>query len=100
LQASGVLVGEDNKINLYYLNELYGNIAKHVSGEISRYLKTEIPITAGVWGGTYLIADPTGKCRRRVWRLYSIVNLPQNSPLDKQENLERLIEFSSLMRWI
>jgi len=93
LQASGVLVGEDNKINLYYLNELYGNIAEHVSGEISRYLGTAIPITAGVWGGTYLIADPTGKCRRRVWRLYSIVNLPQNSPLDKQENLERLIEF-------
>ena len=93
LKADGVLVGDDDRINLYYLNGLYAKIAEHVSEKISRFLQTDIPITAGVWGGTYLIAEPNGKCRRRVWRLYSIVNLPQNSPLDRQENLERLIEF-------
>lgn len=92
-KPSGPLLGDDNLVNLYYLNELYGKIADHVSREISDYLRVEIPLTSGVWGGTYLIADDFGKCLRRVWRLYSIVNLPQNTPLDQQSNLEKLIEF-------
>ena len=50
-----------------------------------------MPITSGIWGGTYLIADPFGKSLRRIWRFYCIVNLPQNSPLDKHENLEKLV---------
>ncbi len=51
----------------------------------------DVPITSGIWGGTYLIADPFGKSLRRIWRFYCIVNLPQNSPLDKHENLEKLV---------
>jgi hypothetical protein len=93
LKSSGPLLGDDNFVNLYYLNEVYAKIANYVSREISDYLQTEIPITSGVWGGTYLLADERGKCLRRVWRLYCIVNLPQNTPLDKQENLEKLIEY-------
>jgi len=93
LTPSGQLIGEDNRVNLYYLNELYGRIAAHVSRQIGNYLGMGIPITSGIWGGTYLIADDMGKCKRRVWRLYSIVNLPQNTPLDRHENLEKLIEF-------
>ncbi|MBI4388620.1 MAG: hypothetical protein HY580_00440 [Nitrospinae bacterium] len=92
-KPSGPLLGGDHLINLYYLNELYGKIAGHVSGRIGDYLKTEIPITSGIWGGTYLIADDRGKCMRRVWRLYSIVNLPQNTPLDEHANMEKLIGF-------
>ncbi|MBI4384102.1 MAG: hypothetical protein HY579_08735 [Nitrospinae bacterium] len=92
-KSSGPLLGGDNLINLYYLNELYGKIAGHVSRQVGDYLKAEIPITSGVWGGTYLIADDRGKCLRRVWRLYCIVNLPQNTPLDEHVNLEKLIEF-------
>lgn len=92
-KPSGLLLGDDNFVNLYYLNELYARIADYVSREISEYLQVEIPITSGVWGGTYLLADDYGKCLRRVWRLYCIVNLPQNTPLDKQENLEKLIEY-------
>ena len=53
--------------------------------------KIEVPITSGIWGGTYLIADPTGKSLRRIWRLYCIINLPQNSPLDNHENMEKLV---------
>ena len=92
-KPSGLLLGDDNLINLYYLNELYGKIADHVSLKISKRLHVEIPITSGIWGGTYLIADTCGKCLRRVWRLYCIVNLPQNTPLDQHENLEKLIEY-------
>ena len=94
-QASVSVFSEDHLINLYYLNELYGNIAAHVSREMLEDFQLDIPISSGIWGGTYLIADKTGKSRRRIWRLYSIVNLPQNSPLDKKENLERLIALYS-----
>ena len=94
-QASVPVFSEDHLINLYYLNELYGNIAAYVSREMLEDFQLDIPISSGVWGGTYLIADKTGKSRRRIWRLYSIVNLPQNSPLDKKENLERLIALYS-----
>ena len=94
-QASVSVFSEDHLINLYYLNELYGNIAAYVSREMLEDFQLDIPISSGIWGGTYLIADKTGKSRRRIWRLYSIVNLPQNSPLDKKENLERLIALYS-----
>jgi hypothetical protein len=83
----------DGFINLYHLNELYGAVARTVSGKIGSALATPIPITSGIWGGTYLIAHPDGKAKRKIWRLYCIVNLPQNTPLDQRDNLERLIEF-------
>ena len=40
---------------------------------------------------SYLIADDCGKSRRRIWRFYSIFNLPQNTPLDNHKNLEKLV---------
>ena len=51
----------------------------------------DIPITSGIWGGTYLIARPNGLARRRIWRLYCIINLPQNTLLDKHQNMERFV---------
>ena len=81
----------DHTINLYYLNELYQKIGRYISDLVSERFQTEIPITSGVWGGTYLIADAEGKSKRRLWRLYSIVNLPQDSPLDRQVNLEHFM---------
>jgi hypothetical protein len=51
----------------------------------------DIPITSGIWGGTYLIAHPNGLAKRRIWRFYCIVNLPQNTLLDKHANMERLV---------
>ena len=89
--ASGPAFTEDDRINLYYLNELYGNLAEKVSQNMQNTFGLDIPITSGVWGGTYLIADKYGKSQRRIWRLYCLVNLPQNSPLDQHENLEKLI---------
>ncbi len=90
-KASGPVFSDDNLINLYYINELYRNIGTEVSVRLKEIYGIDIALTAGVWGGTYLIAKPNGLARRRIWRLYSIVNLPQNSPLDKHENMEKLV---------
>jgi len=35
--------------------------------------------------------DPNGLAKRRIWRFYCIVNLPQNTLLDKHANMERLV---------
>ena len=85
------LLHDDGKFNLYYLNEIYKTIAYKVSIQLSEELQEEIKITAGIWGGQYLIANDEGKARTNIVRLYSLVNLPQNSPLDKKENFERLV---------
>jgi hypothetical protein len=90
-KASGPVFTEDDCLNLYYVNELYGKVAACVSSRMSEMHNIDVPITSGVWGGTYLIADPQGKSLRRIWRLYCIVNLPQNTPLDQHENMEKLV---------
>lgn len=90
-KSSGPIFTEDDCVNLYYLNELYGKIAETVSSRMRQVYQIDAVITSGVWGGTYLIADPFGKSLRRIWRLYCIVNLPQNGPLDKHENMEKLV---------
>jgi hypothetical protein len=51
----------------------------------------DTPITAGMWGGSYMVALDDGEARTNVVRLYSIVSLPQNSPLDDKENFEHLM---------
>lgn len=93
LQASGPIFTKDDRTNLYYLNELYGNIAKYVSQKMHDSFGFELPITSGVWGGTYLITDEDGKSKRRIWRYYCLINLPQNSPLDEHKNMEHLVGF-------
>jgi len=90
-KASGPVFSENHLINLYYINELYQNIAIEVSSRLKGIYGLDLSFTSGIWGGTYLIAKPNGLSRRRIWRLYSIVNLPQDSSLDKQENMEKLV---------
>ena len=89
--TSAPVFTDNNCLNLFYVNELYGKVADCVSARMREMYGFELPITSGVWGGTYLIADPRGNSLRRIWRLYCIVNLPQNSPLDTHENLEKLV---------
>lgn len=89
--ASGPVFYEDNSVNLFYLNELYKKVAQDVSRQLKTFFQVDIPMSSGIWGGTYLIADATGKSRRRIWRFYCLVNLPQNSPLDQQKNLEHWV---------
>jgi hypothetical protein len=87
------LLHDDGKFNLYYLNEIYKTIAYKASIKFSKELKEELSITAGIWGGQYLIANKEGKARTNIVRLYCLVNLPQNTLLDKKENFERLMVF-------
>ena len=86
------LLHEDGKFNLYYLNEVYRTIAHKISTQLSNKLQEKILITAGIWGGQYLIANDEGKARTNIVRLYCLVNLPQNTPLDKKDNFEHLME--------
>ncbi|MFQ5450842.1 MAG: hypothetical protein ACE5E9_09440 [Nitrospinaceae bacterium] len=86
------LFEEDGKINLYYLHESFKGIARVAADRLQAEQQIDIPITAGMWGGSYLIADETGKARTNVVRLYSIVNLPQGSPLDDPDKFEKLIK--------
>ena len=85
------LLHDDGKFNLYYLNEIYRTIAYKISIQLSEELQEEIMITAGIWGGQYLIANEEGKARTNVVRLYCLVNLPRNTQLDKKESFERLM---------
>ncbi|CAI2718785.1 hypothetical protein [Nitrospina watsonii] len=87
------------RINLYYLNELFRDVANEVSGDISSRLGVDIPLTAGMWGGTYLVADPTGVSRTNVKRLYSIVSFPQGTPLDQPDAFEMMMRsYSETLR--
>ena len=87
------LLHDDGKFNLYCLNEIYKTIAYKASIKFLNELKEKIFITAGIWGGQYLIADKEGKARTNIVRLYCLVNLPQNTLFDEKENFEDLMVF-------
>ena len=88
----GHLYPKDNRINLYYFHNLLKVIGDSVSQQLKQQHKISVPITAGMWGGSYMVAQDDGQARTNVVRLYSIVNLPQNSPLNSVENFECLME--------
>ena len=86
------LYSNNGRINLYCLHELFKHIANLVSTQLKEQHQIDAPITAGMWGGSYMVAREDGEARTNVIRLYSIVNLPQDSPLDEKENFERLMK--------
>ena len=88
----GHLYPKDNRLNLYYFHNLLKVIGESVAQQMKQQHKISIPISAGMWGGSYMVANDDGQAKTNVVRLYSIVNLPQNSPLDKVENFECLME--------
>ncbi len=85
------LFSPNRRINLYFLHHLFKILTNMVSQRLHREFEREFPLTAGMWGGSYLIADEEGRARTNVVRLYSIINLPQGTPLDKAENFEFLM---------
>lgn len=82
---------EDRRINLYCLHEMFKGVANIVRQRLKAQEDIDIPITAGMWGGSYLIADKDGRARTNVIRLYNIINLPQDSPLDDPPAFEKFI---------
>ena len=88
---AGHLYSQNQRINLYYLHNLFKEVASNISSELQEKYDLNVAITAGMWGGSYMVALDDGEARTNVVRLYSIVRLPQNIPLDKKENFERLM---------
>ncbi len=88
----GHLYSKNQRINLYYLHNLFKEIATHISFQMKEIHNLDAPISAGMWGGSYMVALDDGEARTNVVRLYSIVSLPQNSPLDEKENFEKLMQ--------
>lgn len=82
---------DKERINLYCLHELFKGVAGIVRQRLLAQEAIDIPITAGMWGGSYLIADKDGRARTNVVRLYNIINLPQTSPLDDPATFDKFI---------
>ena len=74
--SSGPVFSDDNLINLYHLNELYGNLAKDASRKLNESLAIDVPITSGIWGGTYLIANKNSYFEKKseVLDIYEKIN--------------------------
>ena len=88
----GHLYPQNQRINLYYLHNLFKEFAAHISLQMKETYNLETPISAGMWGGSYMVALDDGEARTNVVRQYSIVSLPQNGPLDEKENFEKLMQ--------
>ena len=88
----GHLYPQNQRINLYYLHNLFKEFAAYISLQMKEIHNLDTPISAGMWGGSYMVALEDGEARTNVVRLYSIVSLPQNGPLDEKENFEKLMQ--------
>ena len=88
----GHLYPKNQRINLYYLHNLFKEFAAHISIQMKEIHNLDTSISAGMWGGSYMVALEDGEARTNVVRLYSIVSLPQNGPLDEKENFEKLMQ--------
>lgn len=84
--ASGSVFSPDGRANSVYLNELFDAIAKETSARLYRRFKAEVPLTGGLWGGSWYFADGKGFTRARFRRLYSLVCVPQIAALNDAEN--------------
>jgi len=91
-QLPDTLFAGGHRVNLYYLHEMFRRSAQMVRDRLQEETGIDVPITAGMWGGSYLVADDLGVSRTNVVRLYSLVSLPQNTPLDEPNNFEKLME--------
>jgi hypothetical protein len=86
--ASGPVFSPDGRANAVYLNELFDAVAREASARLSRRYRADVPLTAGLWGGSWYFADEQGYTRARFRRLYSLVCVPQNRGLEDPANLK------------
>jgi len=86
--ASGPVFSPDGRANAVYLNELFDAVAKETSARLRRRYGADVPLTGGLWGGSWYFADELGYTRARFRRLYSLVCVPQNRGLEDPANLK------------
>ena len=84
--ASGPVFAADGRANAVYLNELFDAVARETSARLHRRYRADVPLTAGLWGGSWYFADECGYTRARFRRLYSLVCVPQIPALEHAEN--------------
>ncbi len=84
--ASGPVFSPDGRANAVYLNELFDAVAKETSARLRRRFGADVPLTGGLWGGSWYFADECGYTRARFRRLYSLVCVPQIQALEHAEN--------------
>lgn len=84
--ASGPVFSADGRANAVYLNELFDAVAKETSARLRRRFGADVPLTAGLWGGSWYFADECGYTRSRFRRLYNLMCVPQIPALNDAEN--------------
>ena len=84
--ASGPVFTDDGRANSLYLNELFDAVAKETAARLRRRYRAEVPLTGGLWGGSWYFTDERGYTRARFRRLYSLVCVPQVPSLNDAEN--------------
>ena len=84
--VSGPVFTDDGRANSLYLNELFDAVAKETSARLRRRFRAEVPLTGGLWGGSWYFTDERGYTRARFRRLYSLVCVPQIPSLNDAEN--------------
>ena len=89
--ASGAVFASDGRANSLYLNELFDAVAQETSARLRRRYRTEVPLTGGLWGGSWYFADEKGYTRARFRRLYSLVCVPQCAALNDADNYNLLL---------
>jgi hypothetical protein len=90
--ASGPVFMPDGRANALYLNELFDTVAKETAARLHRRYRAEVPLTGGLWGGSWYFADECGNTRARFRRLYSLVCVPQNRGLEDPSNLKLMFK--------
>jgi len=88
--ASGQVFTPDGRANALYLNELFDAVAKETAARLHHRYGAQVPLTGGLWGGSWYFADECGYTRARFRRLYSLVCVPQNRGLEDPGNLKLL----------
>ncbi len=83
---SGPVFTPDGRANALYLNELFDAVAKETSSRLHRRYGADVPLTGGLWGGSWYFTDECGYTRARFRRLYSLVCVPQIPALEDANN--------------
>jgi hypothetical protein len=90
--ASGPVFSADGRVNAVYAGELFDAIARETTSRLKRRYRVDVPLSGGLWGGSWYFADEQGYTRARFRRLYSLVCVPQIPALNDVDNYEQVFQ--------